>query len=254
MSMKIVLSVIGVICVGTCMCATPKKSPKDIEAYRNSPEYKAKAYEQMLIHTGGPIEVAGMGKIAVINCQKMFSVDKIAEKVDAVQKQLRVKIELIEGKLEMYKVPEGYAASLYIVDDPSLPLTLYAIERGWGVMNVNELQSIDRRFIRLFNRAAVMTFGGAISMNRTSPLQPLADVEALDKMVVNDLPFESVQMISVNLAKRGVTSSRRAMYRKACQEGWAPMPTNKYQKAIWDKFNEKPTKGVEIKFDPKKGE
>ena len=33
----------------------------------------------------------------------------------------------------------------------------------------------------------------------------------------------------------GLASAKRVAYKKACQEGWAPAPTNDIQKAIWDK-------------------
>ena len=32
----------------------------------------------------------------------------------------------------------------------------------------------------------------------------------------------------------GVKPARRTTYKRACQEGWAPAPTNAYQKAIWE--------------------
>ena len=32
----------------------------------------------------------------------------------------------------------------------------------------------------------------------------------------------------------GITPYRRTTYREACQEGWAPQPTNDVQKAIWE--------------------
>ena len=53
--------------------------------------------------------------------------------------------------------------------------------------------------------------------------------------------------------KAGVTKSKMTTYLKACQEGWAPAPTNDYQKAIWEETRKLPEKPLQIKFDPKKG-
>ena len=43
-------------------------------------------------------------------------------------------------------------------------------------------------------------------------------------------------------------------YKKACEEGWAPNPTNEFQKAIWDKVHELPTEPIKIKPEEKKTE
>jgi len=37
------------------------------------------------------------------------------------------------------------------------------------------------------------------------------------------------------------------------EEGWAPAPTNEYQKIVWDKVHAIPQKPMKIEFDPKKG-
>ena len=47
---------------------------------------------------------------------------------------------------------------------------------------------------------------------------------------------------------------RRTVYRKACEEGWAPQPTNDVQKAIWDKVHAMPTEPLKIKPETKKQE
>jgi hypothetical protein len=53
----------------------------------------------------------------------------------------------------------------------------------------------------------------------------------------------------------GVLPAQRATDMKACQEGWAPAPTNDVQKAIWEKVkaekSEKPSKPIKVNYDPK---
>ena len=41
-------------------------------------------------------------------------------------------------------------------------------------------------------------------------------------------------------------------YGRAVREGWAPAPTNEYQKAIWDKIHAMPTEPIKIKPETKK--
>ena len=51
----------------------------------------------------------------------------------------------------------------------------------------------------------------------------------------------------------GVSKERRVPYRVACQQGWAPAPTNDYQKAVWEEVHAVPSDPMKIEFDPKKG-
>ena len=52
----------------------------------------------------------------------------------------------------------------------------------------------------------------------------------------------------------GVLPAQRATYLKACEEGWAPAPTNDVQKAIWEKVHAMPTEPLKIKPETKKQE
>ena len=42
-------------------------------------------------------------------------------------------------------------------------------------------------------------------------------------------------VISHALPQMGIPQIRRVSYKNACEEGWAPAPTNEFQKAIWEK-------------------
>ena len=58
----------------------------------------------------------------------------------------------------------------------------------------------------------------------------------------------------IGVANRlGILPVRTTTYLQACQEGWAPMPTNAVQKAIWEKVRAIPQSPMKIEFDPKKG-
>ena len=46
----------------------------------------------------------------------------------------------------------------------------------------------------------------------------------------------------------GVRPAIYDTYDRACQEGWAPAPTNDVQKAIWDEVHEMPTEPIKIKY------
>ena len=67
------------------------------------------------------------------------------------------------------------------------------------------------------------------------------------------LPHDVVTRQLKYLAAMNVTPKVRITYKKACEEGWAPAPTNEFQKAIWEKVHAAPKNPMKIKFDPKKG-
>ena len=53
-------------------------------------------------------------------------------------------------------------------------------------------------------------------------------------------------------ATRGIGMISFASYRTACQQGWAPAPTNDAQRTIWQEVHQIPDKPITIKFDPKR--
>ena len=67
------------------------------------------------------------------------------------------------------------------------------------------------------------------------------------------MSYQNFNKMINNAKLMGVAVRRRVSYRKACQEGWAPAPTNDIQKAIWDKVHAVPATPMKIEFDPKKG-
>ena len=69
----------------------------------------------------------------------------------------------------------------------------------------------------------------------------------------DDIMRDMIDSIRINMKARGMTPTRIASYKKACQEGWAPAPTNDVQKAIWEKVHAVPATPMKIEFDPKKG-
>jgi len=84
-------------------------------------------------------------------------------------------------------------------------------------------------------------------------LQPVFSVKALDGLEYQVMQPMNFQKMYSTLSKFGVTRNRRVPYRVAVQEGWAPQPTNDYQKAVWNEVHAVPKTPMKIEFDPKKG-
>ena len=104
-----------------------------------------------------------------------------------------------------------------------------------------------------FARVFAMLCGGFSSQFQAPLTNKIKSVNDLDECLA-DLPVDVVARVSTYLDFCGVKAEKKITYRRACQEGWAPQPTNSFQKAVWDEVHSLPTKPITIKYDKKKGE
>ena len=68
------------------------------------------------------------------------------------------------------------------------------------------------------------------------------------------LPVDVIKRFGPYLEGYGVNPEKIVSYRKACEEGWAPQPTNDFQKAVWDDVHAMPSEPIKIKPEEKKTE
>ena len=136
-------------------------------------------------------------------------------------------------------------------------LSVYPEERI-GLVNADRLKGGDdpsapeMRVSKETWRAIGFVGGIGFSAADNDIMQPFYTVAELD---ASRYPF----IQPMNMAKMqgmwkrfGVKKERRIPYRVACQEGWAPAPTNEFQKAIWEQVHAIPDKPIKIEFDPKR--
>lgn len=210
-------------------------------------------HELMLKNTGGIIIKEGQGKVVVVNSQKKFSSSEITECFSIFKEKLKVNIDVRSGKWSFGDmIPKDANIAIFIVDDSTLPMSLIAPEAKWGVINVNHLSKATSFKKEIF-RVAIATIGAGVSQYKVSPMQPIFTEEDFDSIINCSLTVDAMIAMKTNLEKAGVTKHRITSYKKACYEGWAPAPTNKYQKAIWEKVHAAPKNPMKIEFDPKKG-
>lgn len=150
--------------------------------------------------------------------------------------------------------------AIVIVDKcEKLPaLSVYPEERI-GIVNADKLQEGDdpsapeMRVSKEAWRALGFVTGIGFSQAENDIMQPIYTIAELD---ANRYPF----IQPMNMAKMqkmckyfGVKKEARIPYRVACNQGWAPAPTNKYQKAVWEQVkaekNEKPSNPIKVKYD-----
>ena len=241
----LIIAVISAVVTASAFAAETNTDPKKLS--------KAEKEILRLEKTGGMITKPGKGKAVVVNCQGKFQASAISSAIEPFKELLRVEMEVRDGAWKFGDaLPPDANVAVYVVDDPGLPMSLIAPESRWGVMNVAQIDK-EANFRKEVVRTAILTFGAGVSQYKISPMQPVASPADLDQVMGCTLTVDVTMSMKANLEKLGLTPAKHTTYRKACQEGWAPAPTNEYQKAIWNEVHAVPTTPMKIEFDPKKG-
>ena len=232
-------------------------------------ERRAAAKARIIAKRGGYVRKPGVqkGAIGIVNAAGAKGDVEKMKRIGgyfADEMKIEVKVSSVEALPkkgladEMKKL--GLDAAVFVTwnEDCDLPL-LYAPEQHWAVLNVRALAAAKEadekqqsvRFGKELSRALAFICGACSSMSGEG-LLGAATVDEIDTCG-NEFETEVVARFGKYLAKIGVTPYYETIYREACREGWAPQPTNDFQRAIWDEFHTKPTEPMKIKYDPKKG-
>lgn len=192
------------------------------------------------------------GHIAVVNSQSMVGEPLLREAADVLCERKRFAVRF--GRDE--SVCNGAAIRLTVIDDPAdlAPMTV-SPEVGRGVLNVaaltNDLSTaaaverlLPNRVKIEFLRLLCYAFGVGGSQFGGNLLSATS-VQDLDNMQPF-LPVDVFSRIEASGKRRGLHPEIVAEYHEACEEGWAPAPTNEFQRAIWDKVHAMPTAPIRI--------
>ena len=216
--------------------------------------------ERIMAITGGHLVKPGTqrGEVAVVDCQKSADRAWLDESVAYFEKCSRFKVTLPQGEFDIMKPQVRGALSLFVVDDAALPAMLAAPDDRWALVNVARLRSDKQPFFKArvqkeLSRAFAILCGAFATTFPQALPGAVAKVEDLDAFVDQSLPMDVLARFPAYAKAFGVTPAVITTYRNACQQGWAPPPTNDVQKAIWDKVHATPVKPMKIEFDPKKG-
>jgi hypothetical protein len=129
-----------------------------------------------------------------------------------------------------------------IVDEPGAPSLLTAQDAGWARVNVAYLatdnpgdERLRERLIRQLWRATGLVFGAGYSLQFPgSVMRPIRSLADLDAIAGRSYATDTLQVILKSAEQLGIANMRPFTYKVACEQGWAPAPTNQWQKAIWD--------------------
>ena len=76
--------------------------------------------------------------------------------------------------------------------------------------------------------------GAGYSQTEAGVMQPVGSPLELDTVEWQVIHPMALQQMNKFFKKYGAKRGRRTTYLRACEEGWAPAPTNDYQRAVWE--------------------
>lgn len=200
--------------------------------------------EQFMKLTGGVVPVPGKGFVAVANCQSRASEEEVRYCVSwlgnitdvqhrYVAKKTPFDVRQAKRDLESY----GANAALFIADDSALPMSLFAPEGRWAMVNtasfdVSDIGVFTNRFEKEVARAAALLLGSAVSQVPHSVMKPVFAEKDIDALTGETWMADALPGMQVKIAALGMTPNDVITYRKACFLGIAPPATNDYQRAV----------------------
>ena len=229
----------------------------------------AATHAVQLIAADADIELGGVitiwpkdpGRFLFVNAQKRVPRAAIETPIKRLYSDFAVNIVMVDGAApDIRTVPAslsglGAKGAIWIVDDPVLPVSLVAPENGWGILNVAPLLAdgpdpakLGKRIAKFIYRTFANVNGiGDSTMMPACVMKQAVGIEGVDNLVCATYSPEACTKIASFLAMAGYKRCNVGTYYDACEEGWAPLPTNDVQKAIWDKVHQLPTKPLTIR-------
>lgn len=242
--------------------AVPKDGPYTVE------QIKARD-ERVLKKTGGFLLQKAAGPEAMVidsRAKATLTIDEVA-RVYKLGCKLNMNTEkTVRGneaplKFAQKKMAEKKPLMLVVViegADEWPALSVFPEERI-GLVNADKLKGGDdpsapeTRVSKEIWRALGFVGGIGFSHMENDMMQPYYTLEEIDGNMHNYIQPMNMAKWGALWKRFGVKKEMKVPYRVACQQGWAPAPTNEYQKAVWDEVRAAPKNPMKIKFDPKKG-
>lgn len=221
---------------------------------------RAKAQDILMKKVGGLVPRPGSqkGEIFYVDCQSRAPKAWIDESIAYFRDETKFKVTYKTGTFDFAAPQVSGNATLFIIDDAKLPALLVAPENRWALVNIAAVAQerrpafFEARVKKQLSRGFAYLCGAANSQFPMALTRGIVNHSDLDVNMDYRLPVDIFQRFRTYMETLGVLPEVSVIYRKAVQEGWAPAPTNEYQKAVWDKVHAMPTAPIKIKPETKK--
>ena len=177
---------------------------------------------------------------------------------DAISRtgQFPVRADAAKSREEAGNGSEKTPVNIYLSDSGTATGLLVAPEEHWAAVNVAALKSgapsdelFRDRLEKEIWRALAYAMGGGNSQIQPCVMRDIEKPSDLDKYKVKVASPDPLHKMMQCAARLGLTQGRRATYRQAVKEGWAPAPLTDIQR----KIKENPDVEIEIPKEMKEG-
>ena len=241
----------------------PKYTKEEIARIR------AEQHEKMLKINGGTIVKpdSAKGEIVFFNAQRRILEKRAAGSFRYLAKNFKINYKVVTASLPvsvtnaaaMCKAYNANAA-VFLVDDPTLSSTsIVSPGERWAIVNIAALAAdnpaesfVVARTHKEVVRALLYAMNAGDTQKGEGLMSPMTCLKDFDDIASALPPADVTARVMKNLQKLGLARIKTSTYREACQEGWAPQPTNDYQKAIWQEVHAAPDKPIKITYDKDK--
>lgn len=266
---SIIYLLITVLTFVTYGKTSSSKDPNELIKLGNKMIPRKEVHEMLrranLKRTGGVIRKEGTSKgyFVFVNNQSKIALKDIASSLETIDKQVRVNVKVITNHTASLSTAKevitaaGGQVGVILLEDDTLPALLSAPEEGYSIINITKLMDSDIEKLAKRTRCEILrgfglAAGAMYAAQGDFVLQPIRKPHDLDSLKREEFGISMLRIFPLSLPYYGISQWYQTTYHKACEEGWAPAPTNEYQKAIWDKIHAMPTAPIKIKPETKK--
>lgn len=219
--------------------------------------------------TGGGIvrkDGSAKGAFVVLNAQTKVGEDDLSPVLAYIDRALAARTTLVKADVVSAgnigaKIREaGATIGVGLVDDAMFPSLLVAPETGWAIVNVAKLgekcpdgKTLASRVRKEILRSLAFTTGCAYTTMVDPLMRDVTKPGDVDALQSEEFGLEIINRFSSSAPLYGLKPWYSATYKEACEAGWAPAPTNSYQRWVWKKVHSPPKNPIKIEYDPKKG-
>lgn len=213
-------------------------------ARRGDPSARLRFRERRVQEMGGWVTKPAAGKsILIVRVSKKVDVESLKKTASSIAGAISFSVDVKDGTSSdprSYFTPET-AAVVLVGEAGTQPCLLVAPEELWGTVNADALSSdspssdvFTARVQKEVWRAAALVLGAGDSQLQPCLMRQIRSLKELDAVPVTQPTPEPFNKMIRNARELGCVQRRRTVYKRACEEGWAPAPTNDVQKAIYE--------------------
>ena len=148
-----------------------------------------------------------------------------------------------------FQTLDGIMAT-FLIDADGWPMEVVCPEKRWTVVNVRVLKAdaptkevFEARVRKMMSRSVGQVFQAGYAFSSVSTMNLIGSVSDLDQVATEGLATECTTVIQATAERFGFRPMKRVLYRKACEEGWAPPPANDFQRSAWDRVHSEKERG-----------